>query len=251
MYWFCQCCFRFCFLDSFILQDEKAQALKQVIQIQQQLLELQQANSEIDRQRMEAISQSYPLACRGALETIWADFKDRHDRSSICSVSLNNATTFFQHWLACRFVDFHTCDYVLQVQDISGRVVATSSQAGVERELPHMYNTLSSLAHVVVPPAAASEMILPKQLSGDQACALATILKRHHFQHVYYQSWLYLYLSMYVRILFALFFSRRSSSSILASFPVSVQRWVLMVRILRPRTENKWIESALGFWTVS
>ena len=170
------------------VQKEKSEALNQVIQIQQQLLQLQQENTEIDKQRMEAISHSYPLASRGALETIWADFKDRHDRSSLCSVSLNSATAFFQHWLVCRLVDFHTSDYVLQVQDSSGRTVFSSSQAGVDRELPHMYNTLSSLAHVVLPPSAVSEMIIPKQLTADQACALATILKRHHFQHVYYQS---------------------------------------------------------------
>jgi hypothetical protein len=170
------------------VQKEKSEALNQVIQIQQQLLQLQQENAEVEKQRMEAISQSYPLACRGALETIWADFKDRHDRSSLCSVSLHSATAFFQHWLGCRLVDFHTSDYVFQVQDSSGRTVISSSQAGVDRELPHMYNTLSSLAHVVMPPSAVSEMILPKQLTADQACALATILKRHHFQHVYYQS---------------------------------------------------------------
>jgi len=151
------------------------------------IISLTNANHEIDRQRMMAIKQSYPLACRGALETIWADFYDRHQRSSECSSHPASASAFFQHWLDCRLVQFEEKDFVEQLDDSSGHCVLRSTRLNIRREIPAIYNTLSSLIHVPVLPTL-EHMIIPKDLTADQACALATVLRRHHFQHFVFEA---------------------------------------------------------------
>ena len=184
-FWFVCCSFVVLLQDT--LTRERDQLKTDLLQSKTDLLQLTKENHEIDKQRMMAIKQSYPLACRGALETIWADFRDRHQTLPGCGNMPSSASAFFQHWLSCSHVHFDQNDCVNQLLDSRGVVVIQSNKVNILREIPTIYNTLSALIHVPVLPTSES-MIIPKDLNGDQACALATVLRRHYFQNFVFET---------------------------------------------------------------
>ena len=147
------------------------------------LTQVQKEMDEVRSERTRLVSLISPLQVRGALESIYWEFRDRHNSSpSRCSVSvasLGSPTAFFRHWLQCEFVGYHDSDAVLAVRRRDGNVCAQADSQRVRQTIPQVYNIISHQVHSV--PLDSDFLMIPAGLTGDQKCALATVLTRHHY----------------------------------------------------------------------
>ena len=134
-------------------------------------MQLEKQLEEIRSERTRLVTLLSPIQVRGALESIYWEFRDRHTPSS-CSVpasSLASPTAFFNHWLQCREVNYHDSDAVLTVRRPNGEICASADIQHVRQYIPQVYNFVSDQVHSV--PYIPDMVMIPAGLTNDQKCA--------------------------------------------------------------------------------